>query len=319
MPHMSYAIKTRGRIGQDIQALAQKELTRTIEAFQALDATTVASLAHDIRKRLKKLRALISLLRQPLGKKAYRLDDTALREAGRGLAAVRDAQILIKTLQQLQRRFFSGKTPVALRPLREALLRHEQECTAALLDSVTLQKSIVALEASQVRAADWPIKDYGWKELRQALKRSYRRSRESYLQAREVPSAAHLHRWRKRVKDLWAHVRLIQRICPALMEELAQDFKVLGEFLGNDHDLVVLRADLEKRFETRDHAPAVTTFLDLLDLRRDELLDAAFDLGERLHTDAPAEFARELDALRAASRERKRKAKKLTTHLSSAA
>jgi CHAD domain-containing protein len=162
--------------------------------------------------------------------------------------------------------------------------------------------------------ATWPVTDYGWKKLRRAVRRSYDRARAAYRKAKDDPDPAHLHRWRKRVKELWFHVRLLRKASPAFMEELAQDFDVLGEFLGDDHDLLVLKAALKKR-EGGANRTAMETLLELIELRREELLDAAFDLGERLHEESPADFARELDQRRATRQERKRKGRKLGAQL----
>ncbi len=312
---MSYQIKTHGRIGQELQDLARRELNDSIEALQRLDAETAGTLTHEARKRLKKWRALLVLLREPLGKKRYREEDEAVRKVGRTLSTLRDAQALLKTLRQLQRRFFPGKPPKVLRAMRRELSRHERHCAAALFDSAVLDQSIASLLAALDRIAEWPIDGYGWKQLRRAIRRSYQRSRESYRQAHDAPNPSRLHRWRKRVKDLWYHLRLLRRICPTLMEELAHDYEVLGEFLGDDHDLVVLRAALLERRAALADDSALETFLELLDLRREELLDAAFDLGERLHAEAPADFARELDERRSAGRLRTRQAKKLASQL----
>jgi CHAD domain-containing protein len=315
---MSYEIKTHGAFGRELQRVARDELDRALDVLQFIDRDTVATAPHEVRKRLKKLRALLLLLREPLGKKRYREEDAILRELGGALATLRDAQALLKTLHKLQRRFFPSKPPAVLRAMRRELERHERRCATEFLDSLVLDQSIAAIHAALDRVADWPVESYGWKQLRRAVKCSYRRSREAYARAHDSPDEKRLHRWRKRVKNLWFHLRLLRRICPALMEELAQDYEVLGEFLGDDHDLVILRDTLvERRAALADDA-ALETFLELLELRREELLDAAFDLGERLHADAPAVFARELDDRRSAGRARRRKARKLTSRLNPA-
>ncbi len=313
---MSYEIKTHGPIGLKLQELARKEIKRIIAALRTLNAATLDGLTHDLRKRLKRLRALLWLLRESFGKKRYRAEDGVFREAGRALGAMRDAQALLKTHDRLQQRFFPVKPPALMRAMRQKLSAHERECAAALFGSAALGKQIVSLQAALDRVAEWPVADYGWKELRRAVKRSYQRSRESCEQARDAPDAARLHRWRKRTKDFSLHLRLLRRTDPVLMEELAHDYNVLGEFLGDDHDLVVLRAAVEKQRATILHRPARAAFLQLLDLRREELCEAAFALGERLHADSPTIFARELSAHRAAGRQRKRKAHKLTQQLS---
>jgi CHAD domain-containing protein len=316
---MSYEIKIYGRIGPGLRDLAKEETARTLESLATMKTGDTPAAAHDARKRLKKLRALLALLREPLGQKRYRAEHTVLLEAGRMFSAKRDAETLLKTLKQLQRRFFPGKPSPVIQALQGALEAEERRCLAHLKRSNAVAACAVSLQEWQARIGAWPVTDYGWKELRQAVRRSYKRARKSYQDARDVPAPARLHRWRKRVKELWFHIRLLRRVCPALMVELAQDFEVLGEFLGDDHDLSVLKATLEDRRASLQHGTAVDALSKLIDLRREELLDAAFDLGERLHEDAPAVFVRELQERRSIRRQRRRKGKKLGSQLVAAA
>ena len=313
---MSYEIKTHGRIGTELQKLAREEINRIIVALRTLNAATLDDLTHEIRKRLKRVRALLSLVREPVGKKRFRAEDGVFREVEQALGAMRDAHALRETLDGLQRRFFPGKPPARLRGVRQKLGTDERLRASALVGSGVLRKQIVCLQAALDRVGDWPVGDYGWKELRRAVKHSYRRSRECRERMHDAPGAARLHRWRKRTNDLCLYLRMLRHICPVLTEELAHDFEVLGEFLGDDHDLVVLRAALEKQRKTILHRPARTAFLKLLDLRQQELCDAAFALGKRLHADSPQVFARKLGERRATVRQRTRKARKLTRKLS---
>ena len=312
---MSFEIKTHGQIGPKLQELAREEINRIITTLRALNASTLDVLTHELRKRLKRLRALLWLVREPLGKNRYRADDGVFCEAGRALAVMRDAQALLKTHDRLQQQFVPRKPPALMRAMRQKLRTHERRCASALVGSAALGEQIVGLQAALDRVDEWPVGDYGWKELRRTVKRSYQRFRKSYEQAHEAPDAARLHRWRKRTKDLCLHLRLLRRIGPVLMEELADDYEVLGDFLGDDHDLVVLRLAVEKQRDTALHRPARAAFLQLLDLRRKELLEAAFNLGQRLHADSPTAFSRLLETNRAASRQRTRKARKLTQQL----
>ena len=55
---MSYEMKTHGQIGPKLQNLAREEIHRIIAALRTLSASTLNVLTHDLRKRLKRLRAL---------------------------------------------------------------------------------------------------------------------------------------------------------------------------------------------------------------------------------------------------------------------
>jgi CHAD domain-containing protein len=205
-----------------------------------------------------------------------------------------------------------------IRSVRDLFVAREKKCLEELARSNATAAIAADLQDLLVRLADWPIATYGWKELRRAVRRSYERARESYQKAHDAPKPTRLHRWRKRVKELWFHLRLLRRASPTRMEELAQDFEVLGEFLGDDHDLSMLKSALEERRAAHSQRAAMETLFELINLRREELLDPAFDLGARLFEESPADFAQELDEKRDTHRKRLRKAKKLGEQLGAA-
>ena len=63
-----------------------------------------ARTVHETRKALKRLRALLVLLRPELGAKRYARENAALRDCGRRLAGARDAEVMLGTLDSLVRR-----------------------------------------------------------------------------------------------------------------------------------------------------------------------------------------------------------------------
>ncbi len=309
---MSYEIRPHCRIGRGLWELARTEITQIIAAFRALNSDTLDGLTHEIRQRLKRLRAVIRLLREPLGRRRYRAEDSIIRAAGRALGPLREGQAALTTLDGLQRRFFPGKPPATLLAAREKLATQAQQCASVLVGSAVLTTQISALEGVIERLTERPVEGFGWKEMRRAIECSYRCSKEHWEQAHDASDADRLHCWRKRANDLWQYLRMLRRVCPTFAAEMAREYEVLGAFLGDYHDLVVLRATLEKQGDVLLDLQARETFIKLLELRMGELFDAASTLGERLHVHSPTAFAHALGEHRAAFREGARKARKLS-------
>src|ERR1700733_10637342 len=71
-----------------------------------------------------------------------------------------------------------------------------------------------------------------------------RRGRQAFTRARGTREMEDLHAWRKRVKDLWYHERLLASTCGPTVRGHAKDLDRLSELLGDDHDLAVLRQEL---------------------------------------------------------------------------
>jgi len=125
-----------------------------------------------------------------------------------------------------------------------------------------------------------------------ALKESYRRGRAARERAACKPFPENFHDWRKHVKDLWHYFRLLQPAWPAEIRAMTEDLEILGEYLGDDHDLALLQAFVAGHFEgdSRDAAP-----LDrLINLRQKKLRAAALKLGSRLYWERPAGICRRL-------------------------
>jgi CHAD domain-containing protein len=54
------------------------------------------------------------------------------------------------------------------------------------------------------------------------------------------PASENFHEWRKRVKDLSYHLQMLNPIWPEQICAAASELKELSDYLGDDHDLVLL-------------------------------------------------------------------------------
>ena len=102
------------------------------------------------------------------------------------------------------------------------------------------------------------------------------------------------------------------------MKDFVHELEALGELLGADHDLAVLRGALNQRRNVLKRPREFEALIKLLGLRRHELICAAFDLAERICADTPAAFARKLSQKRKARHGLALKRKKFTAMLQSA-
>ena len=99
---MSQAI--RFSPGRDLQAeirrIAGKRMRSATDTLRDLSKDPDEAV-HDARKDLKKLRALLRLVRDGLGEVRYRKENRALRNAGRALADFRDAAVRVELVEKL--------------------------------------------------------------------------------------------------------------------------------------------------------------------------------------------------------------------------
>jgi CHAD domain-containing protein len=287
--------------------------------LRTLDRTGAADAVHEARKHFKKLRALVQLLRAPLGAKGVRREQAVYRDAGRSLHRLRDARALAVALEGLTGRFFEKRRPPLVLAAQRVLSAAEQRARRALAKDDACDTLLATLRAARTRAAGWKLDEFRWKDLRSALRRSYRRAREAWRLACDEPKPGRLHEWRRRTKDLWYHVSLVHSAAPDLLDEVAGELDVLGEFLGDDRDLVVLRKTLDAHPGHVPAGEARDALFEMLALRRDELLDAAFDLAERIFADSPGEFIAALEERRDEHRRRSKKTRRIAKRLATPA
>jgi CHAD domain-containing protein len=221
---------------------------------------------HGARKQLKRARATLRLLRPAMGDELYRRENIAARDAARPLSRARDEEVLGQALEGLIERFGSAASDVHFRHTAHALPgKHHDDIKAALNQSMT-------------RARAWQLDDAGWDCIEKGLRSTYRRARHALRRGRKDRATEVLHEWRKQTKYLWHQLQLLTPLAPGPIDEMADEFHQLADYLGDEHDLAVLRERVSG------------TITELIDRRREELQDKAFALGERLYADKAKTF-----------------------------
>ena len=151
---------------------------------------------------------------------------------------MRDADVMLATLGGLEERY--GELPGAGRRLRPALVAHRFRTSAGSLKPAS-KAAVETLAEARERVADWPLDDGRLRGVRGRARRgSTARGGATSSAAQKLPSAERMHEWRKRVKDLWYHLSLLQDTWKPVMSALADEAHELSDRLGDDHDLAVL-------------------------------------------------------------------------------
>jgi CHAD domain-containing protein len=252
---------------------------------------------HEARKSIKKARSALRLARRPVGGRTYRAEMRALRDVGRELSGSREADVMVQTLDKLTDRAVGRIPKTGLKTLRAQLAEQAQRSRAG----ATRNRAVLArrLEEIDERAQAWPLDGCDWPAVRKAMRRSYRAGRRGLGAIEQDPTTEGLHEWRKRVKDLWYHQRLVRDLWPELMKREASEAHELTEILGDDHDLAVLRAMLVEDRDAAATTPAdLEPLVEAIDARRAELLAEARRLGRRLYAERPKAYAARLDGYR---------------------
>jgi CHAD domain-containing protein len=293
MTGRAYRLKGEEGAAEGIRRIA---LGRAGKAIEELDvesgAEDLADSIHAARKDLKKLRAVVRLVRSELGDDLYRAENGRYRDAGRRLGRSRDAEVKVETLNSLRERYgqdlLLATWLIALEGERDEVagqVSGEQRKSA-------LGEARTAVAGGVEEIPRWPLDDDSWQLVETGLLSSYRRGRRAMKSVCVEPTGENVHEWRKRAKDLWYQLRILRDAWRPVLAGTADQAHQLAELLGEHHDLAVLAEDLSGR-ELAGDREAVT---DAIERRQEELIEEAVDVGTRLFAEKPKAFGRRLES-----------------------
>ena len=238
---------------------------------------------------------MLRLVRPAIGNAPYRAENICFRDVARPLTEVRDAKILVETLDGLIEHFKEHVKDRSFDDVRKALqanLRAVRKRVLEEQDAFAVTSEV--LRRARARVKDWADVPNRWASLGRGLEDVYRRARDAFENAAADPTVEKLHEWRKQAKYLRYQLEILRPLWPERMEELAGEADRMGELLGDDHDQAVLRQTLTGDETGTGDEGDREALLALIDRRRSELQQEARVLGGRFFVDRPREFARRL-------------------------
>ncbi|MEQ8514852.1 MAG: CHAD domain-containing protein [Chromatocurvus sp.] len=300
---MAFKFNPRESAGDGIRRMAREQMDKALAEIDdsGLDRQQTV---HQVRKRCKKIRALLQLARGDLDNagKVYQRENACFRDAARSLSNVRDAEALLETCDKL-----IDASPRQDKRQRLENARHvlEERRLTAVQDDIGLDERIDAfaatLRAARQRVEAWPIGD-SFAALAPGLKKNYRRGRKAMKSAVKTPSTDKLHEWRKRVKYHRYHLQVLRPTWDAVLHAWQDELNDMGEALGDDHDLAVFTATLSEEHARFTSNRELRALVGLCDRRRAQLQARVFPLGQRAFTEKPKHLVRRLEVYWKASR-----------------
>lgn len=272
-----------------LERVAREQLDRALAGLEDPKIDRHEAI-HEARKCGKRLRALLRLARAGIGDDLYRRENGAIRDAAKDLSRLRDAEALLETYARLQARFADEVDWRRLLGARRALVARRRE----LADDGVLPRRIAAfgevLRVVRDRLPAWPLADLGFDELAPGFERAYRRGRKAMRAIDAAPSDERFHALRKRAKDHRYHLELLRNLWPGQVKARRAEVRMLGDLLGDEHDLSVLRATLQAEGERFGDGAGL--LLDLAQRQQAELRAKMWPLGLRLFAERPKALVR---------------------------
>lgn len=281
---MSYHLRPDYKASKEVARVARKRLKKARSALTGPVGERAKGI-HQSRKRFKELRALLRLIRKPLGK-TFDVENKRLRDAARLLSSSRDATALVESWDALaasDNKVFQQK---AMRDIRQRLVKRRPEEVKQSEDQAIIDV-LAAVEDMEREVARWRFSSTDFELFAEGLEKTYRDGRKALALAAKDPSAHNLHEWRKRVKDHWYHTRLLLLGWPEQLKVRCTFLKELSDLLGDDHDLSMLCLLLHNEPELFGDEATIAQLDEIMQQRREALQSRALRLGRRLYAESP--------------------------------
>ena len=288
---MAFRLKVREPLREGLKRVFCEEIDSALHMCQH-PAKERGVTVHEVRKHLKKLRAAIRLAIGAVGKNCHAEEDRCVRNIGRLVSDLRDAQVRLQTFIQLRDKA-AKNSERQLFPLTGELLLLERESFSAAFAGWQ-KEAIPQLENVKARLMAWPLDGLTWKQICNAVCKIYRRGQRALAKVIDDPEPEDFHAWRKRVKDAWYELRILQPLNRTVLEEMAHDAELLGELLGSEHDLNFLWARLEKESADEALADELAQLQKMITKRCKRLRRDVLELGRRFYAEPSKAFGKRI-------------------------
>lgn len=293
---MAYRLKKGESMPEGVRRIVHEEIDSALGELKHGSGRKRDEAVHEARKSIKKIRGLLRLVQPELGR-VYRTINTRLGDVGRKLSEIRDATAIIEVFDALTEKHKDALQKPALARFRRGLeaSKRETEQAAGIGDAV--KRATAALRAIDKQVDKWPLQKDGFGAIAPGMKDRYRRGRKAMSAARKDGTPESYHEWRKRVKDHWYHVRLVESLWTEVMQAHESSLHDLETWLGDDHNLVVLCEKLDREPEKYGDEENMRLFRALIEQEQKELREKSLSLGERVYERKPRRFLQDTEKL----------------------
>lgn len=288
---MAFRLKLDDRPTRNLRRVCRQQISILDSALAA--RTNTATAIHEARKCIKRVRALLRLLRPGIAPSDFEMLNSRLAEVGRELSPARDRDVLVALISTLSAAPYdlAGAEVEALQKLARGSGQSHRPGTAGKRRA-GLRKQIAEIAT---RLSELLIEPNEQSVVFNGLEDSYRRCRRTFARAYDDPSDEAFHDWRKDVQRHWRQCVLLKRIWPDYMQTRIVLARQIGEELGRDQDLGLLVGLIEQVPPGSLDQALREKILAETNRQRAAIRAAAAPLGQRMLAAKPRHFRRQIE------------------------
>jgi CHAD domain-containing protein len=238
---LAYRYRRSEELGPGTRRIARELIDKTSRVLTNR-SVAVESRIHEARKAIKKLRALLRLVRPAsASEEAFSDGDAYLRDTARLLSGYRDDDVLRATVVQLV------PDKAASSAIQGVLLAPRKSGNGV---KMARAKAIEAVAERMTRFGEsvngWRFRSPSLDALEPGYQATLAKARRQKLKAMKHPTEKRLHGWRKHVKYHHYHTGLLANLDDGRSKSRANGSDRLQELLGRHHDIAVLAHRLKE-------------------------------------------------------------------------
>lgn len=280
---MAYVFEADETVAEGCKRILQESIADILVELKKADDQGI----YKARKGFKQIRALLLLWRSEMGEAHYKERNGFYRDLAFSIAPLRDAFVLIETLDKAVAGLEIPELLENAQRLRKALMSDYKKMRRKLTkESGSVEQAIQALEAHCLEIETWDFPADKFKSLQKGFLRSYTQGQKLRRKAFAKKNDETFHEWRKAVKSLWYHCRLLEKAYPKKLSPYIDELKKLAEFLGKANDFALLETYLAEQGET--------ALAQLVHEKRETMLAAAKPLGKAIYKEDSRKFIRKI-------------------------
>jgi CHAD domain-containing protein len=290
---MTYCLDPAIPMSDALRRVALAELEYAQSALSA--ASDRHGGVHSARKCLKRLRALLALIRPGLPEPVFANLSEKLRSIALGLAPARDAHALIDAIDKLVADASSEPDMAPIHSLRGWLSKRRQAAERNLEGRAASEatRGLAELKPAFAGLAVYPD---NFHSVAEGLRLRYRATRKAFGLAFATGTDKDFHDWRKGVQHHWRHMQLLAPCWPSELTARVEAARSLSQLLGDDHDIALLRQLVSTPTMVFGSLEDTALFLKRCRRRQKALRREAKAQGERLFVERSRPFVERIEA-----------------------
>ncbi|SIS79578.1 CHAD domain-containing protein [Neptunomonas antarctica] len=207
---MQFTLRANKPLAEEIRRIAFEQLDGIDKQLTLLTHDRQDAI-HEMRKHIKRIRALLRLLGNTFGKRRLKKENRRFRDMARLFALHRDEDAQLETFERLTPRLIDTFPEVDFQQCRAVLISRQHKAVEQSVKQQTKSAQKMLVKARKAIAAA-PL-NVTHQQLRKHFIQTSKQARHAFTLAVNDPVEDHFHEWRKCIKDLLYQSELLKKIC----------------------------------------------------------------------------------------------------------